>query len=170
MWKLKNIWIGQSASKSFALAEETFNDYNTDFVKKENKIKENNKFVKISGFDGYYISNDGKVYSDLGKGNRNRNRRVPLYEIRGRKTKSGYLRVYLRDKNWKRVDKYIHRLVAEHFMENPLNKKEVNHLDLDRSNNDISNLEWATRAENIHYAMTYGMLSRDEKGRFINKY
>lgn len=42
----------------------------------------------------------------------------------------------------------IHRLVAEHFIDNPLNLPEVNHLDGDRTNNNVDNLEWTTGEDN----------------------
>jgi len=45
---------------------------------------------------------------------------------------------------------YVHRLVAETFLENNENKEEVNHIDGNRQNNNLSNLEWVTRSEN-HY-------------------
>ena len=43
---------------------------------------------------------------------------------------------------------YIHRLVAEAFIENTLNKPEVHHIDSDRSNNTVENLAWVTTKEN----------------------
>lgn len=46
---------------------------------------------------------------------------------------------------------YRHRLVALAFIENPENKPEINHLDENKLNNDVSNLEWSTRAENMEY-------------------
>lgn len=56
---------------------------------------------------------------------------------------------------------YIHRLVAQHFIENPHNKAEVNHIDGNTLNNDISNLEWCTRKENAKHASATGLLSKE---------
>ena len=124
----------------------------------------------IKDFDGYYISKEGKVFCDLGKGNRNKEKRKELYEIKPRITKNGYLRVYMRNiKTNKRVDKYIHRLVAEYFLENPNNYKCVNHIDCDRTNNRVENLEWCNHKYNNDYAMKHGSMTRDDKGRFTHK-
>lgn len=125
----------------------------------------------IEGFDGYFISNLGKVYSNLGKGRRDRSIRVELYEVKPRPNRTGYMRVYMRDSQTnKRVDRYIHRLVASHFIENIHNKRIVNHIDSDRSNNRMDNLEWVTVLENIEHAMTFGSLERDSStGRYQRK-
>ena len=124
----------------------------------------------IKDFDGYFITYDGKVFCNLGRGNRNRHKRVELYELKPRKTKNGYLRVYMRNtKTNKRVDRYIHRLVAEYFLDNPDNYKFVNHKDCNRENNHIDNLEWCTREYNNDYAMNKGFMTRDDKGRFKHK-
>lgn len=45
----------------------------------------------------------------------------------------------------------IHRLVAQSFIPNPQNKPEVNHIDENKLNNDITNLEWVTRKENVNH-------------------
>ena len=62
----------------------------------------------------------------------------------------GYYRVQLYSKNHNppRQRFFRHRLVAEHFIENPNHLKEVNHKDLDKSNNHVSNLEWVDRDQN----------------------
>lgn len=50
--------------------------------------------------------------------------------------------------NWKHVNRYIHRLVWEYFIDNPFNKKEINHKDGNKTNNHYLNLERVTRSEN----------------------
>lgn len=123
---------------------------------------------EIIGFKGYFISSEGKVYCNLGKGNRDKNKTTDLYEIKGRKTKNGYLRVCMRrNEDNKRVDKYIHRLVAEYFLEPIEGKNIVNHIDCNKENNHYTNLEWCTQKENVEYAMKLNHLKRNDlTGRF----
>jgi hypothetical protein len=63
--------------------------------------------------------------------------------------KKGYQRVSLTDLSGKICRKLVHRLVAEHFIENLNNLPFINHIDNDPSNNDVSNLEWCTHSENM---------------------
>lgn len=51
---------------------------------------------------------------------------------------------------------YLHRVLACMFIPNPENKKQVNHIDLDKSNNDLENLEWLTPKENLQHARDNG--------------
>lgn len=66
----------------------------------------------------------------------------------------------------------IHRIVAETFIPNPSGKPEVNHIDGNKQNNNVTNLEWATRLENAVHASTHGLLHSsisDETGKKILK-
>lgn len=57
----------------------------------------------------------------------------------------------------KRKNLKIHRLVALNFIDNPLSKPFVNHIDGDKLNNDIRNLEWCTPLENTTHAIENGL-------------
>jgi len=56
---------------------------------------------------------------------------------------------------------YVHRLVAQLFIENPLLLKEVNHLDCNKGNCDVSNLQWCSKKENMAHASAMGRLHTD---------
>lgn len=110
-------------------------------------------FVPVSGYEGYYeIGSMGTVrsvarrllYSDG---------RVYLYKqrlITPADNGNGYMIVNLWRNNKQKMF-YVHRLVADHFMPNPENKPQVNHLDENKKNNAVENLEWATPKENVNY-------------------
>lgn len=73
--------------------------------------------------------------------------------IQGDINSSGYYRVCLYDAINKRKKKYFrHRLVAIHFIDNPNNYKEVNHIDGNKTNNTIENLEWSSRKQNERHS------------------
>lgn len=72
----------------------------------------------------------------------------------------GYLTVGFR-MNGKKVHKLVHRLVAETFIPNQDNLPEVNHLDCNRKNNIVENLEWVTRKENIAYRDKLGHTAKN---------
>jgi Mg2+/Co2+ transporter CorC len=67
---------------------------------------------------------------------------------------NGYLTVHIEDKN-----RYLHRIVAQAFIPNPENKPQVNHIDGNRSNDCVENLEWVSRLENVKHAKE--ILKRD---------
>lgn len=71
-------------------------------------------------------------------------------------SKRGYAHVTLTCDN-KRYDYRVHRLVAMTYIDNPENKEQVNHIDGDKLNNYISNLEWVTAEENIEHAKKHNL-------------
>ena len=69
--------------------------------------------------------------------------------LKGREYKSGYLQVSIKiNETGKFQNRYIHRLVAQFFINNPEQKKEINHKDGNKLNNLKENLEWVTSSEN----------------------
>lgn len=59
----------------------------------------------------------------------------------------GYLTVFVCGKN-----RYLHRIIAQTFISNPENKEQVNHIDGNRHNDRVENLEWVSRLENMKHA------------------
>ena len=78
--------------------------------------------------------------------------------LKGRPSASGYLQVSIKiDEESCFKNQYIHRLVDQHWIDNPEHKEQVNHKDGNKSNNCITNLEWVTSSENLyHKSKLYG--------------
>lgn len=108
----------------------------------------------IPGYEGLYqVSNSGKVksISHQAKNNSNGGVRMTVGCILSLyKMPNGYLQVQL-SKNEKRKKLYVHRLVATVFLHNESNFSDVNHIDGDKNNNSVENLEWCSHRNNqIH--------------------
>lgn len=91
----------------------------------------------IKDYPNYEVSNYGRV--------KNKNKIMKPY-----KTNNGYLHIFL-SKNGRQKQFLLHRLVANIFIDNPNHLKEVNHIDGNKENNRIDNLEWCTRKQNVHH-------------------
>ena len=101
------------------------------------------KSFKIKNYPDYYASDSGFVYSR----NMTNNPEGRIHKLKPIKRPDGYFIVGLR-KNGKICTKLLHRIIAETFIPNPENKPQVNHIDGNKQNNNVSNLEWATNSEN----------------------
>lgn len=114
----------------------------------------------ISGYEGQYsVTRDGRVYSH------------PRVDAAGRSRKGRWLKAVPDTKGYLRVGLYandalktrkVHRLVAETFIPNHHYKPEVNHINGDKADNRIENLEWCTSSENVRHAFRIGL--KDAKG------
>ena len=97
---------------------------------------------------GFWVSSDGKeVYLDSNKENK-----LKLY-----KTGKGYYQVSHNQDLF-----YVHRIVAGAFIPNLLDKPFVNHIDGNKLNNDLSNLEWVTASENTQHAYESGLMNKKQ--------
>lgn len=118
----------------------------------------------IQGYEGLYqVSNFGRIKS-LSRlifrknGNNYSTKEIIMTLVF---TKNKYLTIKLR-KGDSSIRFFIHRLVAKAFIPNPEMKKQINHLDGNKTNNLVSNLVWSTQSENIRHAFENGLNYRGE--------
>lgn len=104
-------------------------------------------FIPVKGHPDYIVSNYGTVI------NLKHNRKVIPHM-----NTNGYLRVFI---DGKKI--YLHRIVADSFFEGDHSELDVNHIDGDKTNNCVGNLEWCTRKENIRHAMDTGLFHITKK-------
>ena len=118
-------------------------------------INDGEEFKQINDYPDYFISNQGRVYSSKTKrmiGNTN--------------PKTGY-RMATFSKGRKTSTQYIHHLVMEYFgTRKPQIDFEIDHIDKNKANNDLSNLRWVSHQENLANRNEY---TKDRKKRLCKK-
>jgi len=124
----------------------------------------------LPGIEKYYeVSNTGLV----------RRKQIPVIDRNGvpRKfvqrilksllDKKGYHRIRISERQIRYTIK-VHRSVAIAFIPNPENKEQVNHIDGDKNNNCVENLEWVTNIENMRHAFAIGIFKERDKNTILN--
>jgi uncharacterized protein (UPF0147 family) len=102
----------------------------------------------IEGTNGLIlVSNEGRVGSML---------RGTFRELKTQVDKKGYRRLRI-TLDRKKMSLKVHREVAKAFIDNPHNLPQVNHIDGDKSNNAVSNLEWVSNSDNCKHAIRTGL-------------
>lgn len=115
----------------------------------------------VKGYEGLY------EISDLGRVKRiYKNGKTRI--LKPSCNKQGYVQLALSKNNKLKTFK-IHRLVAIAFIKNSSNKREVNHIDGNKKNNSLNNLEWVTSKENIEHAIKTGLRNKTNAKK-INQY
>lgn len=94
----------------------------------------------IPDFPNYRVDKFGNVYNRKG------------VALKQEMTRNGYLRVSLSNKLEKHKHFLVHRLVASAFIPNPNNLSQVNHIDKNKTNNNVGNLEWCTPLDNLKHS------------------
>lgn len=103
----------------------------------------------------YQVSNFGRVKSFPRQGTHINEEHILILG----KNHKGYLQCILTKKS-KRNNFMVHRLVAKMFISNPEDKTQINHIDGNKENNCVSNLEWCTNGENGKHAWTNGLRTK----------
>lgn len=99
--------------------------------------------------DKYFVFDTGDIFN------------VATSRFVGNGTDSeGYRMLTLREKPNKYMRPRVHRIVAELFIPNPDNLPQVNHIDCDKTNNAVSNLEWISNRDNTIHANRHGLYKR----------
>lgn len=120
------------------------------------------KMKQIDGFEDYLITLDGKVFS-----------LKTMKFLKSKVTNAGYdqIQIFSGKGNYKYFS--VHRLVADAYISNPENKPQVNHMDGNKLNNLMCNLEWMTASENQKHCSDTGLRKVDdamrERGRHAGR-
>lgn len=127
-------------------------------------LQEDEKWIE--GYeDRYSITKDGKAFSHI-KGRKEIGKNQSFSKARNAFT---YKMVNIAKKGEKQSLVAVHRLVAEAFLPNPENKPCVNHIDGDKSNNSVENLEWATYSENTRHMHNNSLWDIHSGGRIAER-
>lgn len=116
-----------------------------------------NELIPIPDYPNYKINRKGYVWSDHYGGN----------FLKPTVHRSGYVHVYLRNREGKRRTVQVHRAVALTFLPNPHNLPQVHHLNATRDDNNVYNLAWCSAEDNMKERHTRNRRKRNEQKRTL---
>jgi hypothetical protein len=131
---------------------------------KNNNFNDEDEFItleskKIPNYPNYSATYDGRIY----------NNKIGKFMALS-KMPEGYLRLNIKNDSGQKKF-LVHRLIASTFIPNPENKPQVNHIDSNKSNNSVDNLEWITNKENREHSLRqYRTVSIVPKNYSINDF
>jgi hypothetical protein len=132
---------------------------------REENLKLNQQFIKDNGlvehpdFPGYYGTKNGKVFSNTGA--YGKIREIKPFIVK--KNNGYYLLSCGKDEIGRKIQIYHHQFIAQIFLLNPNNYTEINHIDEDKSNNSVENLEWCDRQHNVSYSLSKTFIIKNLK-------
>lgn len=125
-------------------------------------------WASVKEYPNYQVSHKGNIRS------LNYNRTGVVKNMIPKPDKWGYLICVLRNKNGKKT-LHIHRLISDVFIPNPNRLSQINHIDGDKNNNSINNLEWCSQSYNMNHAYKNflnprqkGVVQKNSNGNVLN--
>lgn len=135
------------------------------------EFKRVNEIKGFENFGAYSVTKDGRVFSHWKRcAHKWEIAEQPYRELRQTTNRKGYLEVCLENQNTRKHVR-VHRLIALAFIPNPEGKPQINHIDCNKQNNSVNNLEWVTNSENHLHKMANGLnVSVSGDAHYMKKY
>ena len=124
----------------------------------------------IPNYPEYSITTNGIVFSHKKPGGNGKGKVLDYSykrELKPQKDRKGYLKIILEQNTDRMRSTSIHRLVAETYIPNPHNYDTVNHINEDKTDNRVENLEWMSNAGNVEYSQAKTRSIKTPTGEII---